>query len=51
MHLANGRRLELGSLHKLGTVFLGSKSRPEIALCDTVGVFLWAREAAMQKWK
>lgn len=34
-----------------GTVFLGHKTRPEITPPDTVGVFLWAKEAAMQKWK
>ena len=34
-----------------GTMFLGHKTRPEITLLDTVGVFLWAKEAAVQKWE
>lgn len=33
------------------TMFVGSKTVPEITPCDIVGVFLWARETAMQKWK
>lgn len=43
----------VGCLHKEGTevMFQASKTRLEITLPDTVGVFLKASEAAMQKRK